>query len=244
MPRESQLVPGERWTFDDDVTAVFDDMLARSIPDYEGMRQTVFDIGSKFVRPKTAIVDLGASRGEAHAPFMKRFGATCHHVLCEVSPPMLEALRQRYVGEWVNAPPGVRPIVAIESMDLRYEYPKVQSSLTLAILTLQFIPIEYRSTILRRIYDSTVPGGAAIIVEKVLGQNATSHNTLVNTYHELKVRNGYTREEVDRKALALEGVLVPVTAKHNVDLIRDAGFRTVEGIWRRLNFAGWLAVKE
>jgi tRNA (cmo5U34)-methyltransferase len=34
-----------------------------------------------------------------------------------------------------------------------------------------------------------------------------------------------------------------VTAKWNEDLLRDAGFRTVECFWRHLNFAGWVAVK-
>jgi hypothetical protein len=36
---KDQTIPSERWEFDGDVTEVFDDMLARSIPQYEVMRQ-------------------------------------------------------------------------------------------------------------------------------------------------------------------------------------------------------------
>ncbi|MGH3921557.1 MAG: hypothetical protein ACRDS1_01640 [Pseudonocardiaceae bacterium] len=42
----------------------------------------------------------------------------------------------------------------------------------------------------------------------------------------------YTQEEIDRKRLSLEGVLVPVTAKWNVEMLRAAGFQQVDCFWR------------
>jgi tRNA (cmo5U34)-methyltransferase len=44
--------------------------------------------------------------------------------------------------------------------------------------------------------------------------------------------------------LALEGVLVPVTAAWNEQLLKGAGFSQVECFWRWMNFAGWVAVKD
>ena len=66
---------------------------------------------------------------------------------------------------------------------------------------------------------------------------------LTRAHGDLKRTNGYSQEEVNRKRLSLEGVLVPVTAHWNEDLLRRAGFRDVECIWRCLNFAAWLAIK-
>ena len=43
--------------------------------------------------------------------------------------------------------------------------------------------------------------------------------------------------------MSLEGVLVPVTAKWNEQLLRSAGFAEVDMFWRWMNFAGWVAVK-
>ena len=43
--------------------------------------------------------------------------------------------------------------------------------------------------------------------------------------------------------LSLEGVLVPVTARWNEELLREEGFTSVDCFWRHLNFAGWVAVK-
>ncbi len=128
-------------------------------------------------------------------------------------------------------------------MDLRREYPPVQASVTLCILTLQFVPIEYRQTVVKRIYDHTLPGGAVIVVEKVLGSNDESDRAMVDAYYDLKRENGYTQEQIDRKRVSLEGVLVPLTCGWNEELIRNAGFRNIDCFWRWMNFAGWVALK-
>jgi hypothetical protein len=45
------------------------------------------------------------------------------------------------------------------------------------------------------------------------------------------------------RALALEGVLVPVTADWNVQLLQSVGFHHVECYWRHLCFADWITRK-
>ena len=62
-------------------------------------------------------------------------------------------------------------------------------------------------------------------------------------YHRTKAANGYTAEQIQRKALALDGVLVPVTADWNVQLLQSVGFHHVECYWRHLCFADWITRK-
>lgn len=231
-------VPTDRWSFDASVADCFDDMLARSIPQYEIMRRACFDLGCRYVRSKSDVVDLGCSRGEALDPFVRRYGCHNRFVGVEVSPPMLDAARSRFKG-YIDS-----GVVDIRDDDLRKTYPPVRASLTLCVLTLQFTPIEYRQRIVQNIFNATVPKGALILVEKVIGTTADLDATMVDLYYAMKAENGYTREEIDRKRLALEGVLVPVTARWNEELLRAAGFREVECFWRWMNFAGWLAVRE
>lgn len=241
MPVEKNL-SGQRggWAFDAEVADNFDDMLSRSIPQYEVMRGTVFDVGCRFVdrQPQTSVTALGCSRGADLAPFVDKFGAFNRYCGVDVSEPMLEAARKRFAGMIAAG------LVDIRACDLRDSYPPVQSSLTLAVLTLQFTPIEYRQKIVRNVFRHTTAGGAFLLVEKVLGGTAEADGILVDTYLAMKQRNGYSRDEIDRKRLALEGVLVPVTARWNEDLLAGAGFRHVECLWRWANFAAWVAVKE
>ncbi len=238
MSETDRTLPAGRWAFDEAVTDAFDDMLRRSIPQHDDMRRVVFDLGSAYVKANTAIVDLGCSRGEALAPFVERFGAGNRHVGVEISEPMLIAARARFAG---YMPSGV---VAIRRLDLRTAYPPELASLTICILTLQFVPIEYRQALLRRVWKHTIPGGVLILVEKILGATADLDALFVERYLDLKSEHGYSPLEIERKRLSLEGVLVPVTARWNEDLLHNAGFAHVDCFWRWLNFAGWLAIRE
>lgn len=231
-------LPEGKWTFDAGVTDVFDDMLARSIPDYEAMRAITSRLGAYFVIPGRDVVDVGCSRGEALVPFVRERPAAWERtrfIGLEISEPMLHAARQRF-----QADEGVE----IRCWDIRHGLPPdVRPSLVLSILTLQFTPIEYRQQILSAIESSLSDGGALVLVEKVLGADALLDRLQVENYLRMKEENGYSHEEIVRKKAALEGVLVPVTARMNEDLLRHAGFAHIECIWRWGNFAGWLAVK-
>lgn len=231
------LPAGKKWQFDAEVTTCFDDMLRRSIPQYAVMRQAVFDIAAPFVQPHTDIVDLGCSRGEALLPFIDRFGAANRFVGLEVSEPMIAAARARFRSLIESG------VVDIRNFDLRNGYPPLRASVTLSVLTLQFTPIEYRHRIVRNVFKSLTPGGAFVLVEKILGGDADTDALLVDRYYALKSANGYSREEIDRKRCSLEGVLVPVTARWNEELLKSAGFSRVECFWRWMNFGSWLAVR-
>lgn len=230
-------LPGERWEFDTSVTAVFDDMLARSIPQYEVMRTLAYDVAKPFVVKGTYIVDLGCSRGESLAPFVRDFGATNIFLGVETSEPMIVAARDRFQTD-IGA-----NYVDIQRLDLREGYPSVVASVTLSVLTLMFTPINYRQRIVQDIYDHTIKGGTFVLVEKVIGTGARLDRLMVDRYHALKHDQGYSWEEIDRKRFALEGVQVPVTANWNVELLRQAGFREIDCFWRWCNFAGWIAIK-
>ncbi len=113
---------------------------------------------------------------------------------------MLEAVRERFAGM-------IRcGVVEIREDDLRRALPPVRASLILCVLTLQFTPMEYRQRIIRDCWRSLLPGGAMILVEKVMGSTAEGDALLTAAYLEYKRANGYTQEQIDRKRLALEGV--------------------------------------
>jgi len=230
-------MPDGAWKFDDAVVEVFDDMLARSIPDLATMRDLVFEIGSRFAQADTDVVDLGCSRGAAMARLLEMLGAANRFVGIDTSPPMLAVCRERFADAIASGR------VEIRHDDLRTTYPPVRASLTLSILTLQFVPPVHRARVLADVWRTTLPGGALILVEKLAGHDRETDDLLVDIYHSTKRSMGYTQEEIERKRLSLQGVLVPHTAEHNERLLREAGFSRVECFWRYLCFAGWVAIK-
>jgi tRNA (cmo5U34)-methyltransferase len=227
----------DSWVFDEGVAKVFDDMLERSIPDYANMRDLCFRLGKNFVTYQDSIVDLGASRGNAIAPFIDCFGPSNHYYLIEKSEPMYNILQSRFCH--LMGTTDVR-IYRDDIRDIMWDLP---ICLTLSVLTMQFVPITARQRILDNIAQHTVRGGAFIMVEKVLGETGRMDDLFVKEYHHMKERNGYSQEEITRKALQLENVLIPVTVSYNMEMLRKAGFREVEIFWKSLNFVGIVAIK-
>ena len=235
---KDEMTPNGKWKFNDKVVRVFEDMLNRSIPQYDAMRSLCFNVGRRFVREKTDIIDLGCSRGEALQPFVEAFKELdVRFIGCDVSDPMLMACEKRFSKQIESGK------AKFQKIDLRTDYPRCRSSLTLCILTMQFIPIEYRFRVLGDIYRHLNDGGALVMVEKILGNTFILDNLMVSIYYDLKKKNGYTDDQIQRKRLSLEGVLVPVTARWNEDMLRSVGFREIDVFWRWMNFCGWLAVK-
>ena len=229
--------PEAAWAFDAGVTDCFEDMLRRSIPQYDVMRSAVQSLAVRYRQPKTDIVSLGASRGDDVAPLVDKWGATNRFVCVEVSEPMLEVLRSRFSGMIESG------VMRVLNTDLREDFPHADASVILSILTLQFVPIEHRQKVVRAAWKCLQPGGAFVVVEKVLGATAELDAALVEQYLAMKAANGYSQEDIDRKRLSLEGVLVPLTAEWNETLLRRCGFADVECFWRWMNFAGWVAVR-
>ena len=230
--------PDGQWEFNGEVAEAFGNMLERSIPQYHAMRYATEAVASYKVQPNTDVVDLGCSRGYALQNLQESLGSANRFVGVETSEAFLEICRDKFKDQ-ID-----RGWVSIRGLDLRRGYPQdVNASVTLAVLTLQFIPIEYRARILSDIYRTTTDDGCVIVVEKIVGDGIASDTMLTDIYYDLKKENGYSEESIARKRLSLEGVLVPVTAKWNEDLLRQAGFQEVECIWRWMNFAGWVGGK-
>lgn len=226
------LPAGEKWEFDATVTHVFDDMIARSIPDYGTMRNVVDNFATLHGAPNGVVLDLGCSTGLS----IRTFAAKAKRVVgVEISESMLDEVRERFVS-YHN--------VEILELDLRKSFPYIKEvDVTLAIFTLQFIPVEHRRRVVGDVFTALKRGGAFLIAEKVIGESAQRQAAFAAIYHRFKEAQGYTTEEIDRKALALEGRLVPNTAAENEHMLRAAGFRDVECIWRTINFGLWIGIK-
>lgn len=236
------LIPAkDKWEFDEHVTDVFDVMLHASIPSYHEMRRWVDAFMRRHLTRFAAgtVVDLGASRGEAVARAVQEFPLATFH-LVEVSAPMRAALELNFARQIEMGR------VHVHDVDLRYKHEKLldfSPSLVVSNLTLMFVPLEYRQSVMRCIWKSLSPGGRLIFVEKILGETAESNDDLVTEYYQFKSDNGYTAEAITRKKLSLEGVLVPLTASQNEEMLERAGFQNVQRFYQALNFAGWIAEK-
>ena len=66
---------------------------------------------------------------------------------------------------------------------------------------------------------------------------------MIDIYYEYKKNKGYSEYEIAQKREALENVLIPYTQDENVEMLKNAGFKHIEIIFRWCNFATFLAFK-
>ena len=230
-----EVVQEYPWKFNEEVSDVFSDMLSRSIPDYDNMRDLMFRMAKNFVTPYSNVLDIGCSTGLSAKMLIEcKEAEKTDFVLIDISDPMLRKCRELYKE---------RKNVDVLRWDITEGCPVCRCSVIISCLTLQFVPIEYRQKIISSIYDSLNKGGALFLVEKVIGNSHTIDKVMVDEYYEIKRENAYTEEQISAKRKALAGNLVPLTIKMNESLLEVAGFRMIDTFWRYLNFCGIIAVK-
>lgn len=240
MSEKDNHKPNGKWEFNESVTSVFPDMLARSIPGYGTMRDSVVRIAKHFFsseKQNQYLLDLGCSRGDVIYEILDAVEPGCqiNCVGVDSSQSMIAAAQKLFEG-WDNVNFVQNDLVDIEIFPGKY-------TVITCVLTAQFIPLDARQMFYEQVHKGLSIDGVFIIVEKVLGETPSSQALLVDVYHNFKKDKGYSNDQIEEKRKSLQGVLVPLRASENELMLKDAGFTNVQRFWQCLNFAGWIASK-
>lgn len=228
-------MPNGAWTFDESVTACFDDMLERSIPQLDVARELVALFAKRHALRGTSIVDMGCSTGGMLQKLVDTLGEmNYHYVGVDNSSSMVQEAQKR-----------MKPMSRVHVMesDLCKEFPEVWSSVVVSFLTMQFVPVEYRRKVIDQVYDSLTKEGCFLMVEKVTMSGSHLQHDMTSIYHTMKQQNGYSLESIQAKQKSLENTMVCLTADWNKEMLYDAGFREVETFWQWGPFIGFVAIK-
>ena len=236
----SHRVKSGRWVFDKEVAEVFDDMLFRSVPGLERACNTanlLFSSIEKF-RPSCNnynVLDLGIGTG-----------TTCQKIIpnpnskavfgIDTSFEMIEKARNslRYTfGK-----------VTLEQGDIKDPLPLSFPSkfgVILSVLTMMFVPPDYRLSVLQRLREALSREGSLFIMEKTVPSSIPM--IVRDSYRQYKLDSGYTVQQVNEKEASLQGVLIPQSPDEWERMFKVAGFESVELVFAELQFRGWLLRK-
>lgn len=96
---------------------------------------------------------------------------------------------------------------------------------------------------LRRIYNGLVEGGALIIAEKTLAENARLQDALTFPYYDYKLAKGFTPKQILDKERSLRGQMTLWSETELGAALADSGFRQIQTFWKTMIFVGVLAIK-
>jgi len=224
-----------RFTFDQKVVDVFDDMVLRSVPGYKQMIELIGLAGRKYPVANSNVYDLGCSTGAVTLSISSNLKSESIKIFSiDNSKEMIEQCSKNLLGTETNI-----QYICDDIENIQFE----NASLIVLNLTLQFINPKYRSDIIKRIFKSLLPGGALIISEKIIHENEEINKSLIDLHESFKRENGYSETEIAQKRKAIEEVLIPESIEHHLRRLNDAGFKKPLVQMQCINFASFLAVK-
>ena len=230
----------EPFQFNKDVANAFDNMANRSIPFYKESQSFSLLLLEELFQNKAPILDLGCSTANTIIQIHEFFAAKDIYpefIGVDQSSPMIERSREKIKQLKLLKATLVQEDINKFKFEGKYE-------VVILNYTLQFIPKKQRSALLKKVYDSLIPGGLILMSEKLLLENKGIDKSYTKIYYDLKKRNGYSQLEISQKREALENVLIPSSYSENIEALKDAGFDQSDCFFRWFNFASFVGLKK
>ena len=221
--------------FDESVVAVFDDMVKRSVPGYEAMIQMIGLVARTYGKDHTNYYDLGSSTGATLLSLaLNNKHKNNKLIAVDNSPQMVKECQRNLLGKIDNF-----QIVCGDINDISIE----NASIVVLNLTLQFVDVEKRFKLIKKIYDGLIPGGVLIISEKIHFNDKENQKQLARLHLDFKRANGYSELEITNKRQSLENILVTESKEAHLERLKSCGFSQSSCHFQCLNFASFLSVK-
>jgi len=234
---KENIAKASDFKFSSKVANVFDDMVTRSVPYYIEMQRMIGELAADHYQENSNVYDLGCSTGTTMMVMNETIPDNIRFVGVDDSAAMLDKCRAKLEQAGFTRP------FDLEVADLNGEVEIKDASIVVLCLTLQFVRPLYRERLVKKIHSALKPGGALIIVEKILAEDSTWNRDFIKYYYDMKRRNHYTEMEIAQKREALENVLIPYKLSENITLLREAGFANYEIFFKWYNFSGFIAKK-
>ena len=227
----------KQFEFDEEVAAVFDDMLNRSVPFYKESQNITQFFALKYLKDDSILYDLGSSTASLLINISKQLGSTCSAKLVGLdnSQAMLEQASKK-----CQALGALH--VELKNADI-LEYNYKMADVFVSNYTLQFIRPLVREELVKKVASALKKDGIFIFSEKVISHEPKLNKDLIECYYEFKKEQGYSEFEISQKREALENVLVPYSEDENIKMAKNCGFSHCEAVFRWANFATFIAIK-
>ncbi|WP_174889536.1 carboxy-S-adenosyl-L-methionine synthase CmoA [Candidatus Williamhamiltonella defendens] len=226
------------WAFDEQVAAVFPNMITRSIPGYTNIITMIGMLSKRFVKPHTQIYDLGCSHGAACLSIYPNILdiPSCKIIAVEESPAMIKYCRENLMAHCDQIP---IEIIEDDILNIKID----NASMVILNFTLQFLDPGHRQNVLNRIYQGLNPGGILVLSEKFHFEDPDIGPLLFDMHHDFKRAHGYSDLEISQKSTMLKNVMRIDSVETHQNRLRQAGFEQMDLWFQCFNFGSLLALK-
>jgi len=226
---EKGNVSGLPFSFNQEVTEVFEDMIDRSVPGYNTTLKIIQQQAKIHSIDRSNIYDLGCSIGASTFSLLNALNGRSNIIAIDNSEPMVRSCTERF-SKYIKAGQVNFLKEDISNSEI------TNASIVVINFVLQFLGIKERGDLMHKIYEGLVPGGILILSEKVHFDSKKQTEEISNIHHSFKTTNGYSKLEISSKRDSLEGILITETESQHLDRAKEIGFKASTKLMSNLNF--------
>jgi tRNA (cmo5U34)-methyltransferase len=211
--------------FSFDTVKDFDNHINNSIKGYDLLDYLILNLCSFFTKEETIVIDLGCTTGRLIDKINKKYNSKCIGY---------DIIDTQFIKE-TNC-----ELIKEDITNIDFNLPK--SNIILSVFTLQFIDINKRLDVLKKVYNSLTINGAFIFCEKEICNDGVIQESFTFSNYDNK-KQSFTAEEILSKEVDLRKLMNNLNSNQNLELLKLAGFNIIEPFFQSLNFKGYICRK-
>jgi len=211
--------------FSFDKVVDFDSHIGKSIPSYQVFCDIARSMFEYFARPATNVYDIGCSTG----------------ILLK-SLPLLKDMKKYGIYKSDNLLPKDEEGCNFLNVNLDEYFCFNNASFIYSLFTFQFISQKNRLDLMKNIYNGLNKGGAFLFCEKTYSGNVRINDILTFLYYDFKAKS-FSEAEILKKERDLRHIMQPLPRVDNEELLREAGFKHFDLVFKHFGFEAILAIK-
>jgi tRNA (cmo5U34)-methyltransferase len=200
----------------------YDDFIRKLVPDYS----LFHDLMVKFLPKPTTVLDIGCGTGNTSMSLMEN-NPSLHLTCLDTSSKMLEIAKEKLGDQHHFIEASIEDYETADTFDA-----------VLSVMVMHNIQMQHdRLKVYKKISRILNGGGVYLTVDIFKGENSRLHNTYMDLWREFML-GGLPENEVDEKWLKLHKEKdKPLKLTEQIQLLKEAGFSTVDVVHKRLQFA-------
>ena len=236
MKKKINLSISRTWSFNKNVSKVFDVHVVESIPLYNRFNKQIAKISEFYLKDKAVIYDVGCSTGNYISEICKVKKKNLKIVGIDQNKNMISIAKKKI--RKFKTKNDIK-LICNDVFKLKFE----KFDLAVCSLLLPFFVRSLQVKLVKKIYKGLNRNGAAIFFNKCISESSRFENIYNQLYYDFKQEQGVSPSDILKKSKSLRSVHSVNSSSQDVKLFKKIGFKRVEIFFKFLNFTGYLVEK-
>ena len=216
------------------ISSVYDSQVNATIPFYSEFHRAAIDLALSVNQAPNAWLDTGCGTGNLCMTACQKLPDTAF-TLADPSPQMLDIAKEK-----------LRDIPNINFMQSDSQNLDCESNTFDVITAIQchhYLNRKSRKSAIKNCFRMLNPNGVFITFENILPLSETGVQIALKRWGGFQMARGKSREETENHLKRFNNEYFPITISEHIDLLKEAGFVSVEILWASYMQAGFYAIK-